>query len=97
MSTAWERLANEPILDIHPYQRGKPVEELERELGIPDATKLASNENPFSPSAGVIEALRKALAGFSMASFRNTVGTPEENARLVEALWAVLGEDGARR
>jgi histidinol-phosphate aminotransferase len=65
MSTAWERLANEPILDIHPYQPGKPVEELERELGIPGAVKLASNENPFSPPAGVLEAVRKALDGLN--------------------------------
>jgi histidinol-phosphate aminotransferase len=62
VSTAWERLANEPILDIRPYQPGKPIEELERELGIPGAVKLASNENPFPPSAAVREALRKALA-----------------------------------
>jgi histidinol-phosphate/aromatic aminotransferase/cobyric acid decarboxylase-like protein len=65
MSTAWESLANEPILDIHPYQPGKPVEELERELGIPGAVKLASNENPYGPPAGVLEALRQALAGLN--------------------------------
>ena len=63
MSAAWERLVNEPILDIHPYQPGKPIEELERELGIPGAVKLASNENPFPPPPGVLEALRKTLAG----------------------------------
>jgi histidinol-phosphate aminotransferase len=65
VSSAWERLANEPILDIQPYQPGKPVEELERELGIPGAVKLASNENPFGPPAGVLEALRKALPGLN--------------------------------
>jgi histidinol-phosphate aminotransferase len=65
MSTSWERLANEPILDIHPYEPGKPIEELERELGIPGAVKLASNENPFPPPAGVLEALRKTLAGLN--------------------------------
>jgi histidinol-phosphate aminotransferase len=63
VSAAWERLVNEPILDIHPYQPGKPIEELERELGIPGAVKLASNENPFPPPPGVLEALRKALSG----------------------------------
>jgi histidinol-phosphate aminotransferase len=65
MSTAWESLANEPILDIRPYQPGKPVEELERELGIQGAVKLASNENPYGPPAGVLEALRQALAGLN--------------------------------
>jgi len=63
VSTAWERLANEPILDIHPYQPGKPIEEVERELGIPGVVKLASNENPFPPSLAVLDALRKALTG----------------------------------
>ena len=63
MSASWERLVNEPILDIHPYQPGKPIEEVERELGISGAIKLASNENPFPPSPAVLAALRKALDG----------------------------------
>ncbi len=37
MHTQWESLANEHILGIAPYEPGKPVEELERELGIHDA------------------------------------------------------------
>ena len=35
---------------LHPYTPGKPVEELERELGISNAIKLASNENPLGYS-----------------------------------------------
>jgi len=50
MSTQWESLANEHILGIAPYEPGKPIDELERELGIHDAIKLASNENPLPPS-----------------------------------------------
>ena len=46
-----------------PYSPGKPVEELERELGIRDAVKLASNECPTGPSPGVVEAIRTAAAG----------------------------------
>ena len=65
MSTSWERLANEPILDISPYQPGKPIEELERELGVAGAIKLASNENPFPPSPGVLKAIRDALDGLN--------------------------------
>jgi histidinol-phosphate aminotransferase len=65
MSDAWESLANEPIVDIQPYQPGKPVEELERELGISSAVKLASNESPFPPSDKVLEAIRGALAGLN--------------------------------
>jgi len=61
MHTQWESLANEHILGIAPYEPGKPTEELERELGIVDAIKLASNENPLGPSDRVQKALIAAL------------------------------------
>jgi histidinol-phosphate aminotransferase len=61
MSTQWESLANEHILGIAPYEPGKPIEELERELGIHDAIKLASNENPLPPSDRVQKAIIAAL------------------------------------
>jgi histidinol-phosphate aminotransferase len=46
-------------LDI--YQPGKPIEELERELGITGAIKVASNENPLGPSPRALAALPEAL------------------------------------
>jgi len=61
MHTQWESLANSHILGIAPYEPGKPVEELERELGIIDAIKLASNENPLPPSPRVQAAIVGAL------------------------------------
>ena len=61
MSASWESLANDHILGIAPYEPGKPSEELERELGIPDAIKLASNENPLPPSERVQRAVTAAL------------------------------------
>src|SRR5205823_6594543 len=61
MPTQWESLANEHILGIAPYEPGKPIEELEREFGIPDAIKLASNENPLPPSDRVQKAIVAAL------------------------------------
>jgi len=61
MSASWESLANDHILGIAPYEPGKPVEELERELGISDAIKLASNENPLPPSERVQRAITAAL------------------------------------
>jgi histidinol-phosphate aminotransferase len=45
---------------IRPYPTGKPIEEVERELGH-TAIKLASNENPFGPSPKAIEAVRQSL------------------------------------
>ncbi len=49
------------IRGIDPYQPGKPIEEVERELKI-HAIKLASNENPLGPSPLAVEAAKKALA-----------------------------------
>jgi histidinol-phosphate aminotransferase len=45
------------ISAINPYVPGKPVEELERELGISDSVKLASNENPLGPSPMAMKAV----------------------------------------
>jgi histidinol-phosphate aminotransferase len=48
------------VAGIQPYQPGKPVEEVERELGIKKAVKLASNENPLGPSPLALQALHQA-------------------------------------
>ncbi|VEI77611.1 Histidinol-phosphate aminotransferase 2 [Mannheimia haemolytica] len=50
-------IANEGVKSLSPYQAGKPIEELERELGIQNIIKLASNENPF----GFPESAKKAI------------------------------------
>jgi len=62
MPTQWESLANEHILGIAPYEPGKPIEELERELMISNPIKLASNENPLPPSDRVQKAIIAALS-----------------------------------
>ena len=49
----------EYILLLKPYVAGKPLEELEREYGVKDAIKLASNENPLGPSPMALEAIRR--------------------------------------
>ena len=51
------------IRSLEPYVPGKPVQELERELHIAGAIKLASNENPLGPSPLALEAMRAAAAG----------------------------------
>jgi len=51
------KLASSGVQEIQPYQPGKPVEELERELGLTNIVKLASNENPLGPSEKVIASL----------------------------------------
>ena len=54
--------ANEGISKLKPYQPGKPISELERELGITDIVKLASNENPLGCSDKVKEAVAAEIA-----------------------------------
>lgn len=54
-------LVPEHILQITPYQPGKPVEELQRELGITDCIKLASNENLLGPSPKAVKAMKEAI------------------------------------
>jgi len=49
------------IRSLTPYSPGKPIEEVERELGIHDSIKLASNENPLGPSPKALAAIRAAL------------------------------------
>lgn len=51
----------ENILSLKPYTPGKPIEELEREYGISDSIKLASNENPLGPSPKAVEAMLAAM------------------------------------
>jgi histidinol-phosphate aminotransferase len=57
MSCDFIALANSGIQQLSPYQAGKPIDELERELGISNIVKLASNENPLGPPQSVLDAL----------------------------------------
>src|SRR5512143_2390622 len=59
------RLTSDNILSLVPYAPGKPVEELERELGITGSIKLASNENPLGPSPKALDAVRGCLANLN--------------------------------
>ncbi len=55
------RLVPPYIESLEPYKAGKPIAELQRELGIAHVTKLASNENPVGPSPRALEAIRHHL------------------------------------
>ena len=76
MSTLADRSASELVRDnirnLRAYQPGKPIEEVEREIGITGAIKIASNENPLGPSPLAIEAAsrreNRAVVGRVMGS-----------------------------
>jgi len=73
----------EEIRRLKPYVPGKPIEELEREMGITGAVKLASNENPLGPSRNVLSVIED--------SFRHIHRYPDGSAfRLKRSLSAYL-------
>ena len=60
MNCDYIALANEGVQALSPYQGGKPIEELQRELGLEKVVKLASNENPLGPSPKILAAITAA-------------------------------------
>jgi len=56
-----KRLMRKCVEKLKPYPPGKPIEELERELGITGSIKLASNENPLGPSPKAVKAVAENL------------------------------------
>lgn len=56
-----ENLVRKNILNVKPYVPGKPIEEVQRELGLDDVIKLASNENCLGPSPKALKAIRKSF------------------------------------
>lgn len=60
------QLAVDGVRQLVPYKPGKPIEELERELGLTQIIKLASNENPLGPSGKALTAIQSALTDLSL-------------------------------
>ena len=61
MSIDFHKIAVSGVQRLQPYLPGKPIEELERELGVTNTLKLASNENPLGPSPLAKTAMQTAL------------------------------------
>ena len=84
--TTFYNLAVPGVRQLNPYQPGKSIEELERELGIENIIKLASNENPLGPSPVAVTAIHNEIGSLS----RYPDGT---GYRLKQALCGKLGVD----
>lgn len=65
-TTSFLEFAARGVRALRPYEPGKPLSELEREYGVRDAIKLASNENPLGPSPHALEAVRAVLAQMAL-------------------------------
>ena len=59
-------LVRENVKQLVPYSPGKPIEEVEREFGITNIIKMASNENPLGPSPLAVEAMKAALSNIAL-------------------------------
>ena len=58
-------LVRPALAELAPYEPGKPVEEVQRELGLERVVKLASNEGPFPPFPAALEAMERAASGLN--------------------------------
>jgi histidinol-phosphate aminotransferase len=90
-------LAPDFIRQCATYQPGKPIEELERELGIKDIIKLASNENPLGPSPLAMAAIREALPNLHLypdaSHFRLRQRLAEESDLDLEEVFVANGSE----
>ena len=62
MSNRFIEQAAPGLAALKPYVPGKPLSQLEREYGVSNSIKLASNENPLGPSPKVVDAIKAQLA-----------------------------------
>ena len=76
------------ILSLSPYVPGKPIEELQRELGLTRVIKLASNENPLGPSPKAVTA----LAGANSTLHRYPDGGAYRLRQAIADRWKVTRE-----
>lgn len=76
------------ILSLSPYVPGKPIDELQRELGLTRVIKLASNENPLGPSPKAVAA----LAGASDTLHRYPDGGAYRLRQAIADRWKVARE-----
>jgi histidinol-phosphate aminotransferase len=95
-------VANEPFLrpaiaDLVPYEPGKPVEEVQRELGLERVVKLASNEGQFGPFPAALEALERGIRELNRypdgGAFRLSVELAERHGVAPENVALAAGAD----
>ena len=80
---------------LTPYEPGKPVEEVQRELGLERVVKLASNEGPFGPFPRALEAIERVARGAEPLSRRRRLPPAHRTRRAARR--RVRGGRGRRR
>jgi histidinol-phosphate aminotransferase len=83
---------------LTPYQPGKPVEDVQRELGLDRVIKLASNEGPFGPFPAALEAMERAARDLNRypdgGAFRLHAALAERHGVSFEEIAVGAGADG---
>ncbi|HJV29556.1 MAG TPA: histidinol-phosphate transaminase [Gaiellaceae bacterium] len=86
------------VRDLVPYEPGKPVEEVQRELGLDHVVKLASNEGPFPPFQAALEAMERAARDLNRypdgGAFRLRAALAERHGVGFEEIAVGAGADG---
>jgi histidinol-phosphate aminotransferase len=86
------------VQDIVPYEPGKPVEEVQRELGLERVVKLASNEGPYGPFPEALEALARVAPELNRypdgGSYRLRAALAERHGVRFEEVAPGAGSDG---
>lgn len=88
-----------PALDgLVPYEPGRPVEEVQRELGLDRVVKLASNEGPYGPFPAALEALARSAADLNRypdgSAYRLRTALAERHDVRFEEVAVAAGADG---
>src|SRR5881409_3070841 len=87
-----------PVRDLVPYEPGKPVEEVQRELGLERVVKLASNEGPFGPFPQALEALERSAGDLNRypdgGAYRLRAALAERHSIRFEEIAMGSGADG---
>jgi histidinol-phosphate aminotransferase len=86
------------VRDLVPYEPGKPVEEVQRELGLERVVKLASNEGPFGPFPEALDALAATAPGLNRypdgGAYRLRAALAERHDVRFEEIALAAGADG---
>src|SRR6266704_6933379 len=86
------------VTGLQPYQPGKPVEEVQRELGLARVVKLASNEGPYGPFPEALAALERASADLNRypdgGAYRLRAALAERHGVRFEEIAVGSGADG---
>jgi histidinol-phosphate aminotransferase len=95
---AVERLVRPALDTLVPYEPGKPVEEVQRELGLERVVKLASNEGPFPPFPAAVAAIERGARELNRypdgGAYRLRLALAEKHGVEPEQVALAAGADG---